>query len=332
MCRNCQRSQVACIYNNTTAERSDGSPAQASPASSVTQSDTLSFDLLDLGLMNHWTRVTAVESFPAYQQHIWQKIIPQEAQTQPMLMHGILAFSAIHLACVNPEAADRTMYRIRGLYHQTQGSHIFRSMLNSISKGNAHNLFAFSLILGVLTFASPCLTQTLPGIDVILDLFKFVRGTRAVWNMEMTAIETGPMAQLLGAEHRAEPYPALEERLETGLDELKNLSPEADAVYASAVDLLKHCLQSVIAVPEEVVVAPRWPARVSENFSARLRIHEPISLVILAHYAMVIRRFPQSAWWLRGWSEALIRAVDQELRTEEKQTLDWPRRLEFIMS
>ncbi|KAL1306415.1 hypothetical protein AAFC00_005120 [Neodothiora populina] len=327
-CKNCQRTHAPCSYTSSVpaTPRESSASVVSSPQSGATPwTEQINFDLLDLRLMHHYTLTAANELFPrGHGQTIWQHKIPLEAQSHPMLMHGLLAISAAHLAL--NYAKDGTDYRIRAIHHQNMGLLGYRAAISEISSLNAIPSFVFSVMLGVLTFAGPRLSAKEASIDDALELFTLMRGSKVVWELEKQTVLTSPMVALIPPPDWD--FDKLDAGLEAKLEDLKLLSP-GDAVYTTAVDELKLCMQVALAAPDDFLITARWMATVDEQFWVRLKAHDPIALLLFAHYSLILSAYEQ-IWWLGDWKAELIKAVDSTLSPGDKEAVKWSSRVEFL--
>ncbi|KAL5343995.1 hypothetical protein BJX70DRAFT_352363 [Aspergillus crustosus] len=68
-----------------------------------------------------------------------------------------------------------------------------------------------------------------------------------------------------------------------------------------------------------------WPALVGNAFWERLKRHLPTALLILMHYAIILRYYELKVWWMEGWSEKLLVATEAALANVEgaKDRYDW---------
>ena len=276
--------------------------------------------------MNHFDTVTAIDLFPTDQARIaWQTVMPREAQTYPLLMHGILAISAVHVSCLNESKA--ATHRIRALHHQNTAILMYREALSTMTKENAHALFGFSMILAILAFASPRLSETPPTVDDVLEKLNLMHGSMIVWQLEAESIKSSSMAALLPTMIISQGSD-IDPRIATGLDDLEAFVEEP--VLVSTVRLLRLCVGLAFAAPDEVPMSARWVAEAEDGFWVRCREHDTKALLVLAHYALVLRHYRQ-VWWLTGWSEVLVNAVGRAFSEDEKGLVGWSKKVDFLL-
>ncbi|KAL2268007.1 hypothetical protein VTJ83DRAFT_2853 [Remersonia thermophila] len=86
--------------------------------------------------------------------------------------------------------------------------------------------------------------------------------------------------------------------------------------------------------PRDVLDAMVWLWRVSDTLIPLLRTEAgpaQEAVAILAHFSVLLRRHERSAWWLRGWGEAMLRRASEVLVGEYKEWIEWPVRTMEVM-
>jgi hypothetical protein len=56
-----------------------------------------------------------------------------------------------------------------------------------------------------------------------------------------------------------------------------------------------------------------WPASVSDHFLSMISRHEPVAIILLAHFAVLMAEM-RRVWWLEHWAERLVNAAQQSLQ------------------
>jgi len=133
--------------------------------------------LQDLGLMHHYSHSTSRSRLGTSVkfQHMWQENIPSEAAKHPFVMHGVLALSALHLACTQRQQAAKYAYLCDK--HQALALASYRQNLTHITDDIATALFALAVILSVSSMARATLkASSMAGpqfidVDSICELF-----------------------------------------------------------------------------------------------------------------------------------------------------------------
>ena len=89
---------------------------------------------------------------------IWHVIVPQLAYQHDFLMHALLACTALHMACLNPD--QHSELNIKARTHQDQAIPLFRTAISSVEVETCDAVYIFALLVAVTTFAldEPVLT------------------------------------------------------------------------------------------------------------------------------------------------------------------------------
>jgi hypothetical protein len=283
---------------------------------------------MDLTLMNHFTAVTSLGMFLGEEQReVWQRDTPFEARSNPLLMHGLLSVASLHLALLEPE--ELPAYQIRALHHHDLGLKLFNSQLSLVSSTNCHILFTFALMLVIWIYASPVVTKENLQLDDILNLLDLVRGCKTVFLLQRNAIVSRPVGAFI-LHHQYVDSPNLD--LPPAIDQAcQNMKDEAtESTDVKAIEKLEKFLQSSMVRTSDTTIAAGWPAIVEDSFWSRLRSHEPIPILIFAHYALLLQLFENGCWWMTGWSERIIQAAEQALTTIGKGSDSLKMHLEHI--
>ncbi|PBP18059.1 hypothetical protein BUE80_DR011065, partial [Diplocarpon rosae] len=338
-CSYCIRSNGTglCIYPSPAgggagAARSESSRRQSSSNSHSSELGSVppgssgpAFDLLDLTLMSHYTAVTSLSMFAGEpQQKAWQRDIPMQAGTHALLMHGLLSVAALHLAFLEPDQAS--VYRPRALYHHDVGIHLYNLEMRNITADNSHILFAFGVLLVIWMYASPVVVaQENRQLHDIIDLMELVRGCRSLFMLHMQSIAAKPIGSMADVVPRTDSTTAQQERslLAVGRTMAELKRRVSDAGYERAIEQLRDVLLDSVARPQDISVVTIWPATVDDEFWSRLKNQESRAVFVFVHYALVLKRYEAQWWWVRGWSQGIVDAVDHALTDFEKGTLGW---------
>ncbi|EMC99923.1 hypothetical protein BAUCODRAFT_136463 [Baudoinia panamericana UAMH 10762] len=307
-----------CIRRGTPCEWPTGVAQPPSPPPSVEAGrDEASYDALDLVLMHRFATVTALEMSPAAEaKHVWQNIIPVEAHSAPLLMHGILALAGLDLARIPSPTAST--YRTRALHHQQLGLAMFQEMLVQDTATQMHAIFPFSLMLIIITLASAQEEAMQWSVDSIVNMFALYRGPRALAKSNWDTIRDSHLGALLSKGDAAED-PGVPEDLRTLLERLDRYCTDEVAIDAKKM-IIADIERAGPALDLRAV--GHWPAMVSDPFFARLKAQEPGALAVLSYYSLVLNAF-RERWWVGNWGRMLLTAVDQAMPELEKKRLGW---------
>lgn len=328
-----------------TRSSSTTSPASSTP-SSLPHSPSLAgspssgkLDIADLELLHHymtWTYKTLPSGATTDQHEIWQTRVVQLGFQHEFLLRGILAVSALHLAYMVP--TRRETLALHASTHQSEAIQLFHKALDHVNTSNCVALFAFSCIIVVLTFAAPKpSTDNNTGIQKeILDWFHMVRGCNSVLQTQWETVSQSFLAPLLkkGMMHETAPSHSVRDTVHiTGLLRLcstDSLSQDTEAanVYALTIhELLNSFTQVTILVERKQDFVPVifvWPITIPQAYLIYLGERRPEAMVILAHYAALLRRVDDQ-WYMEGWAKYLVKQIDSALGEEWKTWLAWPK-------
>ncbi|KAK9244586.1 hypothetical protein V1506DRAFT_540908 [Lipomyces tetrasporus] len=289
----------------------------------------------DLELMHHYsteTYRTWSEGQAPEIQEIWKTVVPKEALAHRFLMHGLLALSALHLCQINSgdKGPSRVMYTEIATRHQSLALSSFRSELNNITPLNCNAVFAFSGILTIATFASCQCTgieQGMAPVEEILRVFSLLRGVNEILHTARDWILTGQLGPIVRDTFTstADALPAEARAALDYLDEANSHNRDSDAkkAYCSAIQKLRNYFEIFYSQGQQVRIAMAWPITVPSAYIALLKSRQPMALVVLAHYCVILRLFDR-CWWLTGWSENVVEEIYQSLDASWRPSMRWP--------
>ena len=106
---------------------------------------------------------------------MWQQEMPRIAFRSQYVMHGLLGFSALHLATVQPERA--LLLRASATNHLDQALGFYRQDTGPATAENSDARFTFTWLVAMFAFAIP---SSVSPIDAMVELFSLVRGIEVV--------------------------------------------------------------------------------------------------------------------------------------------------------
>ncbi|KAI9367226.1 hypothetical protein BJX61DRAFT_538235 [Aspergillus egyptiacus] len=288
-------------------------------------------------LMHHYTLYTCktIARRPEMQE-TWQVAIPKIAYSYEFLMHGILAFSALHLAYLKPERYS--YYLASSGFHMSLGLRSFRRILLAPTNENCCALLAFCSFIMVYISASPPESSELgpgDGLESILELLALCRGTLVI-HPYMDFIRTtslkplflpdffGPAAtgRTIAQFDGLEDHLALLHRLiETEISDQTLTEP-----FHHALDRLKAAFEYIqnFPPPLEIGLLYIWPLSVREPFFTQLRQRNPAALVFLASYCVHLHVF-SDYWFIGQQGSVWLSRISAVLPSDYHDYLVWPR-------
>lgn len=315
----------------------------------------------DLRLLHHYTTVTyATFDRVTSQHHIWQNYFIHLGFEHHYVLRGIFAVTALHLAILDPSSSASLMIQsstqckaaippetpsplnpaiklqIRNadamVNIDDRGLAEFRTVLRDLKAENSSPVVAFSCLTVIHAFAIAQVTPKQEPITDLLNCLGLIRGVATVvrpyW-YEVLETEMRPILdngiRRVNHGHVAE-LSRLEELVESILP---SVDPTMAADYLTALEELHNTIsevQNIMQYHSVLAVLFSWPVVLSERFMSCLAAHEPVSLIIIAHFAASFSS-ANNIWWLENWNKHIIIAVDQRLLPEFQRWLDWPKQI-----
>ncbi|KAH8746521.1 hypothetical protein F5883DRAFT_437993, partial [Diaporthe sp. PMI_573] len=100
---------------------------------------------------------------------------------------------------------------------------------------------------------------------------------------------------------------------------------ELKSNYLAAINLLQTASAWVDpTTPEGRRRVWFWPINLSQAFLHSLRTEKQLALIILSLFAELVGPYEAEDWLLQGWSNSMLRMVDEKLDQQRKHWLDWP--------
>lgn len=230
---------------------------------------------------------------------------------------------------------DEERYTMASFHYQSQALQGYREHLLQINQENCNSLFAFSVLMNVLTLGvsrgNSCLLPTSPT-ETLFSIFELLRGTEIVLKEAGEAVTSGqykalftPVSLDTGATLAEDTQSAMRKLRETIMQaELRHASNEPRCV--SLVD----SLQTLFLSSEEgenfgMVLA--WPTTIGEKAIEMLKSHHPSMILIAIHYGVLFLRIHER-WWAHGFGRRLIEDLSNHLHALDSQyapATEWAR-------
>lgn len=259
----------------------------------------------------------------------WRDTVPSLAFEHGFLLSGLLAVTSLHLALVNPS----TCHTNAAIRHYSQALALIQPHLSDITPDNVFPLFSCSCLIALYSFGIYCTSQeNLDPLAEIFELFTLIRGIAVIVKNGLQWLQHGPFAAAM-LPQPANHSTSLELEIEAALTTLSrhNLEritdPEAQGAYTTAIGMLRHTLLLAADIPDTKTTALVFPIMITimghPLFVEKLRDREPMALVILAHYGVLLY-WLRNHIWLQGWGSQIIHAVKEAVELEWRGCLEWP--------
>ncbi|OQE27972.1 hypothetical protein PENFLA_c005G10903 [Penicillium flavigenum] len=277
----------------------------------------------------HWSKQTHL-SFTRDEtaQKIWQFLVPEEALSHKFLMHGLLAISALELAS-HGDDVSRPLYIKTAVIHQNVALGEFQALMSQINRDNAKAIFAFSSILVVYSFGVLHLENTAPSMTMedLYQVLMLCRGVERLIASSQSAIHDSNFSSILYFTQVEYPW-LLSDDCQFALHQLHGaniMAKSADhnsEMYQEAIDTLGEALNESIQdhIPSNLV--SRWAIKLPRAFLECLRKREPMAMVILSFFCVVLHRL-KGVWYFRGWGTNFVKLIWQTLAPEWKVLVHW---------
>ncbi|MCJ1273499.1 hypothetical protein MMC21_001291 [Puttea exsequens] len=323
-----------------TPQSSPGSVVdQSVPELHVSPGPAQDITLEDLGLMHLYSISTwhSLDDVPEVRE-IWQELVPQEAVSQPYLMHGLLAMAALHKISLG--VVDSAHYLALAMKHHSLALAKSKLELENISEHNCHALFAFSAITAIYTLALPVSQNAVMMEDPVKKIAStaiMMRGSSTIVQSHLDDIRNGKYGILVRSDFHSDNL-SMPRQMAAVLSDLKTQVRLHDKDQSNltgcslAFERLRICFVNMHFDPEAHTIsvdsrdrAVMWSflATVDTEFISLLFANEPMALILLAHYAVLLHSL-NGMWWCRGWGISLIRSISGLLGKDWEPTLRWP--------
>ncbi|KAL4865403.1 hypothetical protein BDV12DRAFT_174662 [Aspergillus spectabilis] len=347
-CSNCTSRELECFYSKAPVARSLQSTS-ASPNSGCGHHTTPSLiepyqqapfsnlstdsELRRLELMHKFSTETyrSLCNSPA-DFDIWQMIIPRLALSHDFLMKGILAIASLHIAS-SMDPLEGSPYINTALEYHNQTLTPFRHAIDAINHGNCDAVFAHSVVTTIISIALPQLTtergeiSMIEKIIVAAELLQGVGSIRRLcrpWMKFKLFTSRGDFWE--------ESKVPLDRETEAALNNLSTLTDEvADVdqrrVLSDTLQTLRRCFTRYSGM-RDVASSFAWLTVADKEFSHALRSRQPMALLILLYWGVLLHDLDGKMWWAKNSGSALILELLAELQPYQSRwesILLWPR-------
>lgn len=261
-------------------------------------------------LMHHYTAY-AYLTMPGAEatKQVWGFSVPQEAFKFAFLMHSILAFSANHLAHLNPSKASH--FRILSGTHHTAAVTALNNTLPEMGPSNCHAIFVSASMIVINAFAD----ARSYDLDVLIQIFQLLRGMDYVLEKTTPMIRKGPFAPIVDmSTETLKPPPLLSSFLvdiQASGCTPKSESTQAETLRMKSTEELRKSLQYAIETsPHPALRATMlWPIGIEAEFIEMLKArNDPEVRDLFRRYCQILEFAATDYWFMAGW-----RGISQEL-------------------
>ncbi|KAJ6107045.1 hypothetical protein N7512_010562 [Penicillium capsulatum] len=347
-CANCVSRELNCTYLRAPSRdvpsqrpgRVLASDADARPLAPISPASTPSAvpGVRDLELMHKFATDTFRSVCTADSEYpVWQIVIPQLALQFDFLMNGILALASLHIATTT-ESPTSLAYVDTALQYHNLSFAPFRTAIDHLTPQNCEAVLAQSIVTTVIGIALPRVTATRDEnptmTENIVVVFELLQGVKKIihiggsWiklNLFSRQREVGDSGP---SELDQETHAALDRLITLNDETLASIDTNQYRINKDVITHLQHCfiLFANSADPANILA---WIASVDKIFVDNVRRRQPLALLILMHWGVLLGELDGQRWWARNSGRALVSELLRALCPGDPRWADalvWPQR------
>ncbi|KAI1125642.1 hypothetical protein F5Y10DRAFT_225626 [Nemania abortiva] len=338
------------------------SPPVVSEATAAASAST-SPNIGEAELLLHFTHHTAPSLADStatnnYILRFWSYNLPRIGLTHHFVLHLAYTLAAYHLAYLETSNHPKKLqYREMARHHSSLGLPQLTQALAGLNKDNCGAVYAAASLMCYCTFAAG---PTDPGDLLVCNVgsrhdvawLPLIYGVRLIREkFDEDELFTGLMEPFHRKFHtRTTQSEEDEGRMDTRqprctrenfprLNWHEPLRKLQDCVYSQAVENQSclSALENMISIyeatygdedavydgPSENQFVFGWLYRLEKQFVICLQRKDPIALVILSYYAVLIGTM-ERLWYMTGWADHLVQTVKALVHDDYVKWLEWP--------
>ncbi|KAF1997816.1 hypothetical protein P154DRAFT_272340 [Amniculicola lignicola CBS 123094] len=339
-CANCTRLRVDCTWPTRST---DGfSPASNGPENHVpmlvgqrdsiipdNSSSSSDLPIEDMRLLHHWVTKTS-KSLPTTMSisgHSEEDHFIDLGFDHPFLLHCMLAVAAVHKALLDPTTNGRALL-LRADAHVNKALTTYRTLLVHPTAETAVPMFLLSSTLVTYNLAAAQIEEPEDPISAVCHCFKLIQGVKVVIGPHWEQIKASKPFRMAAAPALDLDTPIRPEDGEfSEILQLQELtldmaSEDRNACTKAILDLHTYFMKTKKCAEEAGhAVIFVWPALLEDRFQNLMSSKNPVAVIILAHFAILMVR-ARTKWWVHNWPERIVRAA-QELLQDVPELLKW---------
>ncbi|KAJ6437429.1 PKS-NRPS hybrid synthetase [Purpureocillium lavendulum] len=299
--------------------------------------------LLELELMHRWSTKTwaSLYSVPD-DQFFLQEHLPRTALFESYMMNGLFALAAADLA-----SSGRPEYLPIAYEYSTMATADYQVALQRVSRDNVHGIYAFAMMANIFNFSMPALspsalTRMKVAFDTVAGASDYIM-TYAHWRPPCSSlVRSGSLQPNMGL---------LSSGTRSALDRLRSLSRQirVPASFAGTVNnnsslaadvrvyqlAISHIENSFAEDAEGKVKGYCFCICdvVPPEYMAALKACEPMALLILMYYGVVVNQSSNiMMWWIKSTGKDLVAEVAAMLQetsiarmSDAQEAISWAR-------
>ncbi|KAJ0422027.1 hypothetical protein BJY00DRAFT_280790 [Aspergillus carlsbadensis] len=287
-------------------------------------------------LMHHWI-VNVSDSFdisPGFHRVFRDELVGAATRFE-FFMHMLLILSALHLSLTkSPKFTER--HRAFILQGCSDAMAAFQLEATNITEENCEEIQAFHSLVAIYALALAQFDRNEKTdreetvVDEIVQILILIKANRAIKDTAQPIVDAKRENRWVVDEDvfiDSDGYPGDDELV----DAVTNLQPWIDSADdAEAVRALNTRAATLVADTTSYRLRRNlrlfvWPNFVDDEFLGLVTRRNPIALVILAHYAVVLDQ-SRALWWCGQWGARIIAAVASSLPERFRPAMAYPLR------
>lgn len=249
----------------------------------------------------------------------------------PLVMHALLAFSALHLSWANPK---RRMLLLQDVKHfEEQGSVAFRQLDLGANPKLVVPCLLFSFITGVhrlcYVLAYCCIDHDI-FLASLTECISLLRGVSVVIFGHMDIVRESELGPLLMPSNTP---PTKRPSALDAIDKLRKIcnSPiisrkNAEDLLSAIDELRTFCDEADDGSDGGIGSVTVWMMKAPSGFIEMLNEGSPPAMIVLAHTAPFLQ-YRSQCWAVGNSATFLVNSISERISTEWKQWLEWPRQV-----
>lgn len=299
----------------------------------------------DMDLTNHFYTSTlpTLSVGDGSDRHYWTTCLSKLGYQYPHLYHLILALAALHKARLHSH--ERAELFVQAERHHAIGVQGSTALLGSINDDNYEVVRTSASLIGLINLAmGPRTGEYIVFSEKagpnFLDLLRGLRSIRRREHYNAKQEETPTDVSSLGSRSDVSVESPFANNSNTHLRSLYarvREIPEArhKKSYIHALDDLEQFFilmdgyaesSSDSALPDAAHhLSPLgWIYRIQDDFLERMQNKEPLALVIVAYFAVVLKEL-ETGWPADGWAEHIMAKICEEVvEPDDRELIKWP--------
>ncbi|KAJ5480866.1 hypothetical protein N7539_006760 [Penicillium diatomitis] len=245
-------------------------------------------------------------------------------------MHGILAMSALHFVHLRQDGRQAEWLDL-AISHKSEALALFHEQLQQIDESNAKAMMSFAGIAVVFSFASAlhCSnTDDGPSVNALIDLLILTRGVHTIITHASDFLRKSNFAPIFDISDDGTVLPNDFGEALARLDKLnaqygRDFPAHKKDLYESSINSLRSLGRFAFTEPGSLTFVGGWAIGSSKYYLDELRNREPLALVILAHFCVLLHHVRHN-WCIGPWGRIVLGEIVQILHSDWQCHITWP--------